>query len=105
MELLTKYFSPNVDMPKLPMEQIRGAQVTHQNLRLSRDVLEARQDPRGQPYYWTGSDSPNGWVEEGRSFGALAGGRVSLTPLDLDMTTHEAISGFGEWDFKPEIQA
>jgi len=90
----------NVNIPYLAVEQVNGLRITRQGLRVYRDVLDARRDPRGRPYYWIGGDAPTGVAEEGTDFGALAEGAVSITPLHLDMTAHSAIPALRSWDLK-----
>jgi 5'-nucleotidase len=89
----------NVNVPCLPEKQIKGFQITRQGLRLYRDSLEKRLDPRGRPYYWIGGEAPTGLSEEGTDFGALAKGFVSVTPLHLDLTAHSNIPLLQSWDF------
>ncbi|MBP9503328.1 MAG: 5'/3'-nucleotidase SurE [Candidatus Promineofilum sp.] len=76
----------NVNVPCLPAEQIRGMRVTRQGLRIYRDLLDERVDPRGVPYYWIGGEYPTGVPDNGTDFGALEEGYVSITPLQLDLT-------------------
>ena len=64
----------NVNIPYGQDDEIKGYRVTRQGLRIYRDELVRRQDPRGRPYYWIGGDSPTGvagrrhriWHPEGR---------------------------------------
>lgn len=81
----------NINVPCLPEEEIKGVQVTRQGLRLYRDQLVRRDDPRGRPYYWIGGDAPTGVLEDGTDFGALKSGYVSVTPLQLDLTAYKAL--------------
>jgi 5'-nucleotidase len=81
----------NVNVPYLPEEQFKGLMVTRQGLRIYRDKLERRVDPRGRPYYWIGGEAPTGVPEEGSDFGALKAGYVSITPLQLDLTAYKEI--------------
>ena len=83
----------NVNVPYLPDEQIKGFLVTRQGLRVYRDRLDQRTDPRGRPYYWIGGDAPTAIPDEGTDFGALAQGYVSITPLDLDLTDYRVLEG------------
>jgi 5'-nucleotidase len=83
----------NVNVPYLPDGQINGVRVTRQGLRLYRDALDARKDPRGHAYYWIGGEFPTGVPDDGTDFGALAEGCVSITPLHLDLTAHTALEG------------
>jgi len=89
----------NVNIPYLPADQIKGLRITRQGLRVYRDRLDKRVDPRGRPYYWIGGDSPTGTPEAGTDVGALSGGYVSITPIQLDLTMYSAIPTLGDWDW------
>ena len=90
----------NVNIPYLRDEQIKGFMVTRQGLRIYRDELDRRVDPRGRPYYWIGGDAPTGIPEEGTDFGALGEGYVSITPLQLDLTACEVLEKMQTWKWK-----
>jgi 5'-nucleotidase len=87
----------NVNVPMLPEDQIKGFRTTRLGLRVYRDQLDRRVDPRGRPYYWIGGDIPTGIPEDGTDIGALSDGYVSITPLQLDLTAYNAIQGIGKW--------
>jgi 5'-nucleotidase len=87
----------NVNFPALSRAQVRGIQVTRLGARVYRDVLIRRLDPKGRPYYWIGGDPPGGEPEDGTDIGALAGGYVSVTPLNLDMTDAGLMAGISDW--------
>jgi 5'-nucleotidase len=87
----------NVNFPALPRAQVRGIQVTRLGTRVYRDVLIRRLDPKGRPYYWIGGDPPGGEPEDGTDIGALAGGYVSVTPLNLDMTDAALMARLSDW--------
>ncbi|SRR6266545_3407018 len=89
----------NVNVPYLKEEELKGYMITRQGLRVYRDALDQRLDPRGRPYYWIGGESPTGVVEEGTDFGALSGGYVSITPLQLDLTNYKAMDVLKKWRF------
>jgi len=90
----------NVNVPYLPYNEIRGIRITRQGLRVYRDRLDARLDPRGEPYYWIGGDAPTGIPEDGTDFGALDEQFVSITPLQLDLTAYPAIHLLNTWQWK-----
>ena len=48
--------------------------ITRQGLRVYRDALDQRLDPRGRPYYWIGGEAPTGIDEEGTDVGSAAAG-------------------------------
>lgn len=89
----------NVNVPYLPLDQIKGYAITRQGLRVYRDALDRRLDPRNRPYYWIGGEAPTGVVEDGTDYGALAAGYVSITPLHLDLTAHQAMANLRSWKF------
>lgn len=87
----------SVNVPYLPDEQLRGILITRQGLRVYRDRLDRRMDPRHHPYYWIGGDAPTAIPDDGTDFGAVAQGYVSVTPLQLDLTAFEAIPLMQAW--------
>ena len=87
----------NVNVPGCPESQLKGLLVTRQGLRVYRDALDSRLDPRGKPYYWIGGDYPTGVDEEGTDFGALKAGYVSITPLQLDLTSRTSLESMKNW--------
>lgn len=89
----------NVNVPYVSEEQLSGYMITRQGLRVYRDALEARLDPRGRPYYWIGGEYPTGVDEPGTDFGALRAGCVSITPLHLDMTSYKTMDVLKSWKF------
>lgn len=94
---LTPNLLLNVNVPGIPADQIRGVRVTRQGLRVYRDRLDERIDPRGQPYYWIGGEHPTGVPDEGTDFGALEEGYVSVTPLRLDLTDYAMMEQLAGW--------
>ena len=87
----------NVNVPYLKEPELKGYMITRQGLRVYRDVLDQRRDPRGRPYYWIGGEAPTGIAEEGTDVGALAEGYVSITPLQLDLTNYKAMDVLRKW--------
>ena len=89
----------NVNVPYCSMDEIKGYRITRQGLRVYRDELIRREDPRGQPYYWIGGDAPTGVPEEGTDIGALENCYVSITPLILDLTAYNFKDELETWKF------
>jgi 5'-nucleotidase len=90
----------NVNVPYRKENELAGYMVTRQGLRVYRDALDERIDPRGKPYFWIGGEAPTGVFEEGSDFGALQDGYVSITPLQLDLTSYKALDVLRKWKFK-----
>jgi 5'-nucleotidase len=89
----------NLNVPYLLESELKGYMVTRQGLRVYRDALDVRADPRGKPYYWIGGEAPTGVDEPGTDFGALRAGYVSITPLQLDLTHLKAMDVLKQWSF------
>lgn len=89
----------NVNIPYLKEAELKGYMITRQGLRVYRDALDSRRDPRGKPYFWIGGDAPTGVDEPGTDFGALNAGYVSITPLQLDLTNYKAMDVLKGWSF------
>lgn len=89
----------NINVPYLKENELKGYMITRQGLRVYRDELVVREDPRGKPYYWIGGEAPTGIDESGTDFGALKAGYVSITPLQLDLTSYKSMDVLGKWGF------
>ena len=89
----------NINVPYLTESELKGFMITRQGLRVYRDALDVRSDPRGKPYYWIGGEAPTGVDEPGTDFGALKAGYVSITPLQLDLTHLKAMDVLKKWNF------
>jgi 5'-nucleotidase len=101
---LTRDLLLNVNVPCRPAAQIKGIRVTRLGLRVYRDRLDERRDPRGVPYYWIGGDYPTGVPDDGTDFEALRDGYVSVTPLHLDLTCYPAAERLRTWEWGMEIR-
>jgi len=92
----------NINVPYLPAAELKGFLVTRMGLRIYRDALIKRLDPRGRPYYWIGGDMPTGVPEEGTDIGALAAGYASITPMHLDLTARSLLEDMQGWKWEGE---
>ena len=89
----------NVNVPPLPLNEIKGYQVVRQGLRQYHGELVTRLDPRGQPYYWLGGAAPGGDTNQvGTDIWAIHNGYVSLTPIHMDMTNHAMLADMKDWE-------
>jgi 5'-nucleotidase len=98
----------NVNVPNLPADLIRGIETTRQGKRRYSGKVEKRVDPMGRAYYWLGGDAAVDELEEGTDVKAVADGKVSVTPVHLDLTGYPAldyIRGWGIENFRPSRAA
>jgi 5'-nucleotidase len=61
------------------------------------DVLEERIDPRGRPYYWVGGASVKSRIDPETDCEAAAQKRISVTPIQLDMTKYSFLPKMQSW--------
>jgi 5'-nucleotidase len=94
----------NVNFPACAAAEVRGIRLTRLGRRIYRDVLIARIDPRGRPYYWIGGEAPAGEADPGTDIAALREGYVSITPLNLDMTDERELLDMSTWDLRPPFE-
>jgi len=77
----------NVNFPAVPPDQVKGLIAAPQALMHVGNAVEERIDPRGRPYFWIGmTRQPDRVVAPDSDIAVLAQGRVSITPLHLDLT-------------------
>ncbi|MDB5523864.1 MAG: surE [Rhizobium sp.] len=78
----------NINFPNCQPEDVQGIAVTAQGKLDFGMNVEKRKDGRGLPYYWLKFDSRKGDFREGTDIHALRDGKISVTPLKLDLTDY-----------------
>ncbi|AOA06450.1 MULTISPECIES: 5'/3'-nucleotidase SurE [Pseudomonas] len=87
----------NVNIPNLPLDKIRGIQLTRLGHRARAAAPVRVVDPRGKAGYWIAAA---GDVEDGgpgTDFHAVMQGYVSITPLQLDRTFGDGFKHLNSW--------
>ena len=87
----------NVNVPNLPIGQVKGIKVTRLGNRHRSEALIRAEDPRGRPVYWIGPAGAGQDAGPGTDFHAVSEGYVSVTPLTVDLTNHSTLSSLREW--------
>jgi 5'-nucleotidase len=87
----------NINVPDLPLGQVRGFRTTRLGFRHPSEPVVAARDPHGRPVYWVGPAGPQDQAGPGTDFHALSEGFVSVTPLQIDLTRHSALPLVGSW--------
>jgi 5'-nucleotidase len=87
----------NVNIPNLPLEHIRGIQLTRLGHRARAAAPVKVINPRGKEGYWisVAGDAEDGGP--GTDFHAVMQGFVSVTPLQLDRTFQDGLSSLQPW--------
>jgi 5'-nucleotidase len=88
----------NVNFPNCAPGEVKGIAVTAQGRnRQERLQIEARQDGRGNAYYWIAYVRMRGFPpQDGTDISALADNRITVTPLRLDMTDEPFMTRLAE---------
>ena len=76
----------------IPAGSIRGVRFTRLGKRRYQQVVVEKKDPRGKNYFWI-AGTPEWQEEEGTDHAAVSSGRVSITPLHLDLTDYRGLEG------------
>lgn len=87
----------NVNVPGVPLTELKGIQVTRLGRRHKAESMTASLDPWGRPIYWYGPLGPELDAGEGTDFFAIANGFASVTPLTIDMTAYRSIEPLQQW--------
>jgi 5'-nucleotidase len=82
----------NLNFPARAVEAIEAVEVTRQGARDVRTrYAERRTDLRGREYYWLGYRNLPSKPEDGTDLRAIYEGRISVTPLHIDLTHMQTV--------------
>jgi 5'-nucleotidase len=87
----------NVNVPDLPINELKGYQATRLGQRHKSEPVIKSSDPRGNSIYWVGPPGAEQDAGEGTDFYAINMGFVSVTPLQIDLTWYERIHALTAW--------
>jgi 5'-nucleotidase len=76
----------NLNVPDLPLEQIKGIKTVPQGRTLYIDAVDVRNDPRGMEYVWMASRFVKEEADEDTDVGAVAAGYAAITPIHFNLT-------------------
>ena len=82
----------NLNFPALPPELVKQVEVTRQGFRDIGEMHAVRRtDLRGRDYYWMSFRGTKQEHAEGTDLRAMDEGRISVTPLHIDLTHRESL--------------
>jgi 5'-nucleotidase len=87
----------NVNVPDVPADQITGVEVTRLGRRHKAQDTVKTINPRNQTMYWVGAAGTAQDAGPGTDFDAVSHGRISLTPLQLDLTRYNQMGLVESW--------
>ncbi|CNE50702.1 5'/3'-nucleotidase SurE [Yersinia similis] len=93
----------NINVPDLPLSEIKGIRVTRCGSRHPAEQVFCQQDPRGQDLYWIGPPGEKYDAGPDTDFAAVEQGYVSITPLQVDLTAYTAQDVVESWLANTEV--
>ena len=87
----------NVNIPDIPYADLQGTSITRLGHRHKAEPVVKSMDPRGKPIYWVGPAGKEADAGEGTDFYALRQNKVSITPLQADLTHHKILEQLTQW--------
>lgn len=87
----------NINVPDLPLSDLKGIQVTRLGHRHKAETMKKMQDPWQRDIYWYGPLGQELDAGVGTDFHAVANGFASITPLTIDMTAYKSMTQMTEW--------
>jgi 5'-nucleotidase len=90
----------NINLPPVRPEDVAGVQVTTLGRRAYVGSLTRAEDPSGREYFWIGGGESRWWGGPDSDFRAIHEGRISVTPLHLDLTNYGLLEGLQGWGMR-----
>jgi len=87
----------NINVPDIEYERLTGFSVTRLGKRHKAEPVIKSTTPRGDVVYWIGAAGAAQDAGEGTDFHAIAANRVSITPLQMDLTRYPQLEAVGAW--------
>ena len=87
----------NINVPDISYEELKGMEVTRLGRRHKAEAVVKSQTPRGEIVYWVGAAGPAQDAGEGTDFFSIQHDRVSLTPLQIDLTRYGQMNSVKDW--------
>lgn len=87
----------NINVPDIEYPQLQGIEVTRLGRRHKAEPVIKSQNPRGETVYWVGAAGPAQDAGEGTDFYAVQHHRVSVTPLQIDLTRYDQLDLITSW--------
>ncbi len=87
----------NVNVPDIAPADRGPFEITRLGRRHKAEPVVKMRTPRGEQAYWIGAAGEAADAGPGTDFHAVASGRVSITPLQIDLTYHAQCAPVREW--------
>jgi 5'-nucleotidase len=88
----------NINIPQISKKECKGIKITKAGYRVFGNDCHRYQDPKGDEFHWIGLH-PLLWKSDDKNcdFEAINDNYVSITPIQLDMTSYNDINKLKNW--------
>ncbi|HPX88379.1 MAG TPA: 5'/3'-nucleotidase SurE [Methylophilaceae bacterium] len=87
----------NVNVPDIPYNELQGTVVTRLGKRHKAEPVVQLKTPRNETVYWVGAAGLPYDGGEGTDFYAVANHKVSISPIQVDLTNHTQLTDINDW--------
>ncbi|WP_115719559.1 5'/3'-nucleotidase SurE [Gallaecimonas mangrovi] len=87
----------NINVPDIPRSDYAGVEVTRLGNRHRAESMVKTTDPAGRPIFWLGPPGAGADAGPGTDFYAVHHKKVSVTPLQIDLTAHRMLAPMASW--------
>ncbi|HQO16621.1 MAG TPA: 5'/3'-nucleotidase SurE [Methylotenera sp.] len=87
----------NVNVPDIPYNELQGTVVTRLGKRHKAEPVVQLKTPRNETVYWVGAAGLPYDGGEGTDFYAVANHKVSISPIQVDLTNHAQLTDINDW--------
>jgi len=90
-------FLLNINVPDIEYQNLEGVEVTRLGRRHKAEPVIKSKSPRGENLYWVGAAGAAQDAGKGTDFYAIQHNRVSVTPLQIDLTRYDQLDLITRW--------
>lgn len=87
----------NINVPDIEYQKLEGIEVTRLGRRHKAEPVIKSKSPRGEVVYWVGAAGAAQDAGKGTDFYAIQHNRVSVTPLQIDLTRYDQLDLITSW--------
>jgi 5'-nucleotidase len=87
----------NVNVPDIPYEALQGREITRLGKRHKAEPVVQLKTPRNETVYWVGAAGQPNDGGAGTDFYAVANHKVSISPIQVDLTNHAQMREIHDW--------
>jgi 5'-nucleotidase len=90
----------NVNIPTAALSGTPAVRTVPMDVAHYGEKFQRRVDPWGRPYYWATGEPPPRLGQQETDLTALKQGRITLTPLDYNLTKTAVLADMQHWKFR-----